>query len=352
MNELRLSVVIPTHNRAHLVGRALRSVLSEISPDDEVLVIDDGSTDGTGQVVQAFQDDRIRYIWQANAGAGAARNRGTREATGDLLAFLDSDDEWLPGRVALQRRFMAARPDILFSFTDLARDFGGHRHPTALKCWRNDTNGWKEAMGSPKRFSWLAALPAGIPDLDVYIGDIYRVEMHASYLSAICMMVRRREVGDAVRFAEGVATFEDWECFGHLAQLGRTAHLDFVGALQHRHPGPRITDADWVARAESRLVVLKNVWGSDAEFLSRHGAEYNAVVYSQQLAKVRGLLVLGRTRQARHEILNLTGVPLSYRLAAWMPGPLVGVLVEASRALRGRIRNTGTLATAEEEMAQ
>ena len=58
-------------------------------------------------------------------------------------------------------------------------------------------------MGSPVRFSSLAELPEGIGDLDVYFGDIYRVEMHASYLSAICMMVRRRDAGDAIRFTEG-----------------------------------------------------------------------------------------------------------------------------------------------------
>src|SRR4051812_41806571 len=109
VGELKVSVVIPTHNRERLIGRALRSALCQIRPEDEILIIDDGSTDGTEQVVRQFRDCRIRYIWQKNAGAGAARNRGATEATGELLAYLDSDDEWLPSKITLQRRFMTAR---------------------------------------------------------------------------------------------------------------------------------------------------------------------------------------------------------------------------------------------------
>lgn len=98
-----VSVVLPTYNRAGLLGRAIRSVLAQSYTDFELLVVDDGSTDETSNVVASFRDQRIRYISLAhNTGAGAARNAGIRMARGKFLAFQDSDDEWLPSKLAKQ----------------------------------------------------------------------------------------------------------------------------------------------------------------------------------------------------------------------------------------------------------
>ena len=98
-----VSVVLPTYNRAALLGRAIGSVLGQSYTDFELLVIDDGSTDETSDVVAGFSDRRIRYISLAhNTGAGAARNVGIRLARGKFLAFQDSDDEWLPSKLAKQ----------------------------------------------------------------------------------------------------------------------------------------------------------------------------------------------------------------------------------------------------------
>jgi glycosyltransferase involved in cell wall biosynthesis len=93
MEALRISVIIPTYNRAAQVPVAVRSVLEQTSPPHEVIVIDDGSTDATGDALAPFMD-RIRYIRIGNGGVSAARNRGIHEATGNWIAFLDSDDTW------------------------------------------------------------------------------------------------------------------------------------------------------------------------------------------------------------------------------------------------------------------
>lgn len=93
---VRVSVIIPCYNHAHYLSYAIRSILDQTFTDWEAIIVDDGSTDSTSEVVATFTDSRIRYIYQENQGLSAARNTGIRTAMGKYLAFLDADDEWEP----------------------------------------------------------------------------------------------------------------------------------------------------------------------------------------------------------------------------------------------------------------
>lgn len=107
-----VSVVVPTYNRAALLPRAVRGALNQSYRHLELLIIDDASSDDTAAVVAEIGDPRVRYLRQAqNGGVAAARNRGLREAKGALIAFLDSDDEWMPNKLERQVDLMRRRPD-------------------------------------------------------------------------------------------------------------------------------------------------------------------------------------------------------------------------------------------------
>ncbi len=108
-----VSVIIPTHNRAKVIGRAVDSVLRQSFRDFELLVVDDGSKDATAEALSRYGSE-IRVIQQTNRGVSAARNRGIMESDGGLVAFLDSDDEWLPDKLATQvALYDKMRPDFV-----------------------------------------------------------------------------------------------------------------------------------------------------------------------------------------------------------------------------------------------
>jgi len=117
-NKLPLvSIVIPAYNAAGYIAATVDSARAQDYKPKEIIVVDDGSTDATAAICARY-GRRIKYIKQKNAGPGAARNRGIEAARGELIAFLDADDAWLPGKLTRQVRLMRAKPRPGLSFTD------------------------------------------------------------------------------------------------------------------------------------------------------------------------------------------------------------------------------------------
>jgi glycosyltransferase involved in cell wall biosynthesis len=113
----KVSVIIPTYNHKKFISEAIQSVLDQTFRDFELIIIDDGSTDGTANVVNSFSDGRIKYVYQSNCGRSYARNRALNIASGRYITFLDSDDLYLPDKLQLQVDFLDTHPEFGMVYT-------------------------------------------------------------------------------------------------------------------------------------------------------------------------------------------------------------------------------------------
>lgn len=129
-----ISVVIPLYNKEKQIAHTLKSVLNQTFQDFEIVIVDDGSTDGSVAEVEKYSDSRIRLVHQQNAGVSAARNRGIEEAKGELIAFLDADDEWKSEYLATQYHLYQKYPDCsVYACNYEFRDSEGKVTPTIIR---------------------------------------------------------------------------------------------------------------------------------------------------------------------------------------------------------------------------
>jgi GT2 family glycosyltransferase len=112
MSAPKVSIIIPAYNQAEYVAEAIQSVLDQTYTDFEIVVVNDGSTDQTHEVLSTFKDQRIKYFWQPNRGLPAARNSGIRASSGEILAFLDADDKFHPEKLRLHLEFLDQNPKV------------------------------------------------------------------------------------------------------------------------------------------------------------------------------------------------------------------------------------------------
>ena len=337
MARLSISAVIPTYNRASVLGRAIDSAVAQCEAGDEVIVVDDGSTDGTEAVVTAYGEP-VRYLRVPHGGAGAARNAGVRAARGDLVAFLDSDDEWMSGKLALQRAILEHFPEVLFVFSDFGYVWpSGERTHHRLGYWDQAPVPWALVLGSAIPSATIPGIPADAPAFRLHIGRLYEHSLRHWTVSTITLMVRREAAGDALRFPEDVPLYEDLECYARLAAHGPAAFMDCETAWNHRFQGPRLTHADELTAAETALKVIGRVWGADPEYLRTHGEEYAAVMDGYRTRAARELLAQGRCRDAREHLARLRRPNRPYQLLSRLPPTVVLAILGLRRLVRRRL---------------
>ena len=197
-----VSVVVPAYNCAPFIGETVSSVYQQTYRNWEVIVIDDGSTDETKGALAPHMG-RIRYVHQQNRGTAAARNEGVRHARGELIAFLDHDDVWLPEKLDFQVRVMGKSSDCGLVFTD-GKMFtaDGIRRESAL---------------SGRLDQWIDAHPT--EDLFVVAGNILRNLLFCNEIvSASSVMVRRECLERVGGFDEGIAIADDHDLWLRIAR--------------------------------------------------------------------------------------------------------------------------------------
>ena len=283
-------------------------------------MIDDGSTDNTEAVVRSFGEP-VRYHRIANAGPGAARNTGMRLAQHDLVAFLDSDDEYYPDRLLLERQVMQKYPNLVFSFGNLAfRGSNGVLISDLLSVYQTDANigspfptkHAREIFGPAIAFSSVCELPDGSADFGIHIGKFGHEMMDVFYTHSDTVLLRRSKAGAACAYPEDVRLMEDCEFMLSLASV------------------------DQMNQVNARLRVLERGWGALPRTSDCDWARYDALVRFYRLKRAKILLGTGRPKEARAEF-DAVGAPLVYRLFTRLPGFLASTVYRTLVGLKYRM---------------
>lgn len=257
-----VSAVIPTRNRLDLVRRAIASVRSQTYPNVEIVVVDDGSTDGTAEMLANVPDVRLVRLSQGVGGAGA-RNRGIEAASGDLIAFLDSDDEWLPDKLTQQVPRLLDQPEVGAVYS---------RHYS-----HDDETGVRSEVH--------AAL---------YTGDITEQLFSGRCPRTVSLFtVRRKALEEVGGFDEDLPGFQDTDLWIRIASRWRFDAVDAPLTVVHNHPGSRVTtDASVREKAVDEFL---GRWGN--EMVARIGPQGVQSYRRNQLAVAQGSAVLGEVRE-------------------------------------------------------
>lgn len=208
MNPPRTSVVMPTYNRADYLGAAIQSVLDQTFDDFELIVVDDGSTDGTEDLLRQVRDHRLRILRQEHGGISTAMNAGVRASTGSYIARLDSDDLWWPEMLATMVSALDAQPEVGFVY---AKAEG------------------MDAKGRPTGDERGRAIK--------YAADGFRSLLEGDCTCNITVVVRRDCFDRVGLYDPSLQTSEDWDMWLRVARIYRLAFVDRVVARYRWHPG-------------------------------------------------------------------------------------------------------------------
>lgn len=302
-----VSVIIPTYNCELYIAETLDSVLNQTFKDVEIIVVDDGSTDRTREIVAAYGQP-VRLVAQSNAGVCTARNRGIREAAGRYVCLMDHDDYWFPDKLAEQVQMLRARPEtgvVYSSFILWHRDSGSGKFP------------------EPASFD-LAAYPDGIdPE---FSGWIYHQFLLDCWMLTSTAMFRREVFDSCGVFDVNLPYSEDWELWLRVSRAYPFIKLRRPTTLYRQHPqqGNRMArSTDYRTRL---LEQAARQWG----LCSRDGRCVTRSQFKRQLAIYHAEFGLGHLRAGnlRFAVPALFGAwlaqPLRLKYLAYVPAALAG----------------------------
>lgn len=328
-----VSVIIPTFNRGGVLPLAVASALAQTHPSLEVIIVDDGSTDGTEELVSRLwgAEPRVRFFRQANRGVAAARNRGIREARGDWLAFLDSDDTWLSWKTELQIACLTALPEAGMVWTDMETvgPDGSSLHPRYLRkmysAW--GTRRCESLFDTSLPLSGLGGLGEGIPttfgsDERLWAGDVYTAMIRGSLVHTSTVMLRRERLLKVGLFDESLRVAgEDYDFHLRTCREGPVAFADVVSIRYQLGMSDRITRPENdIHFAQAYLATISRAMARDSGRIHLPRGEVRKVFAEAHWWVASAALERNDPVTARgHLVLSLRQRPMQ----PWLLAPLV-----------------------------
>jgi glycosyltransferase involved in cell wall biosynthesis len=350
MTSATVSVIIPTFNRAQEVRRAVDSVLGQVGASElEVIVVDDGSTDRTREAIEeAFGDDRrVRYRHQANAGAAAARNAGLDLATGDYIAFLDSDDAWQPWHLRLQLAGLARYPKAGLIWSNLDT-VDAHDDVVAARALTTFLSAYRhfpvaDLFESSMPLAELGIdIPAEAAGERLYFGDVYSPMVMGNLLFISSVVMRRERLRAVGGFDTSLPASEDYEFLLRACREGPVAFADAPSIRYHVGTADRLSrPAMLILIARTYLDILEATVARDADRIALSPAMIDVARWRAHQWIATEAILAGEAREARAHVraaMRIRGPRpgLSALLAlSFLPTPLVKLLATA----RARIRH-------------
>jgi glycosyltransferase involved in cell wall biosynthesis len=316
-NDTLVSVIVAAYNAERFVGEAVESLLAQTHRHLEAIVVDDGSTDRTADVVRDIQGDRVRLLRQENAGPAAARNAGIATARGEYVAFLDADDLWLPDKTEKQLALFADQPALGLVYC--------LRRGKIL----NDNGRWIDDEARNRAY-------AALRDAGRYRrGRCFRAMVEEVFVALSSAMVPRRVLDDVGVFDPDLVTAEDRHFYARIAHDYEVNYVPEPLVIMRRHGANLSWDPE---REPQTLEFLRRIAALYPECsLDRKG--WMRAVYADA-ARRSGCDALhaGRLRQARQELREASRyrpgrlLNWAYLAAAHLPKPVVSALRRLKRS--------------------
>lgn len=269
-----VSVVIPCYNAAPYIGTAIDSVVEQQWPDLEIIVVDDGSSDGSAQVAAAHGAG-VHVIRQSNAGPGAARNVGIEAARGEYIAFLDADDLWLPGKLARQIALMQRTPDARMSYGSWhVWHSNGDVRPSAE---------WLREKDMELQTHDGEAKPSGWVYCDLLLDTI---------LNSSTVLAHRSLFGEVGRFDTSLPVGEDYDLWLRMSRVTQIVRVPSAVALYRLH---KMGTTKVPRETNYQALVLERAlerWG----YIGPDGVSANKAAVTRGLARVWRDFALGHIR--------------------------------------------------------
>ena len=298
---MHVSVVIPTYNNAGTLAQAIQSVLAQTYGEIDVVVVDDGSTDGTPEVMREFPG--VRYLRQANGGLPAARNAGIAATRGELIAFLDSDDWWEPEKIAAQVERLRATPEVGLVYTDLRVIYDDGR---VLE-------------------SFLASRPLAGDGL------VFDRLVQSGFILPSTVLLRREVLEQVGTFDESMRSHEDIELWLRVTRRWPVALVR--EALTNRRQGTGNMTANPYLRAEYSVRLCEKVLGHGGLSAEQERAVRRSL-HERLFERAYYFLSVGEGAQARADLRRLLGMGFKPKACAYLVASLLPP--GALRALRRR----------------